>query len=145
MSVESTQAEVGFPLAGWAAWTGAPALGLGILAGAIALVRHEAGVIEAGALAFAVVLVGSIVGAMILAQSSARIPAAWGGVLLYAQGVRMFVSVSVGLGAFFLAHPEPFAFWLFFLAASMAVLAGEVAYVLKWIRTAEAHAGREER
>jgi uncharacterized membrane protein YfcA len=145
MSVENTQTEVRFPLAGWALWTAVPAAGIGVLAGAIALVRHEAGVVEAGALAFAVVLVGTIVGAMLLAQASARVPAAWSGVLLYAQGVRMFVSVSVGLGAFFLAHPEPFAFWLFFLAASMAVLAGEVAFVLKWIRTAEAYAGREER
>jgi len=145
MSVEHTQAEVRFPLAGWALWTGVPAVGVGLLGAAIALVRHEVGVVEAEALAFATVLVGTIVGAMLLAQTSPRIRAAWGGVLLYAQGVRMLISVSIGLGAFFLAHPEPFAFWLFFLAGSMAVLAGEVAFVIKWIRGADTDGGREER
>ncbi len=145
MGVDNTQTEVRFPLAGWVVWTAAPTAGIGVLAGVIALVRHESGVIEAGSLAFATVLVGAIAGAMLLAQSSPRVPASWGGMLLVSQGVRMVLSMFVGLGTFFLAHPDPMAFWLFFLAVSTAVLAGEVAFVLKWIRTAETHTGHGER
>ena len=145
MGVENTHTEVRFPLAGWVVWTPLPISGIAVLAGAIALVRHETGLMEAGALALATVLVGAIAGALLLAQTSARIPAAWSGVLLYAQGVRMLVSITVGLAAFFLARPDPMAFWLFFLAVSLAVLAGEVAFVLRWIRTAQMHADQEDR
>ncbi len=145
MGVESTQAEVGFPLAGWAMWTVAPAVAVGVLACALDLVRPDGGFLEAGVLAFASVFVGAFAGALLLAQSGVRIPGAWGGVLLISQGIRMVVSLFSGLGVFLLARPDALSFWSFFLGVSAAVLAGEVAFVLKWIRTADRLGGREER
>lgn len=145
MRVGSTQGEVRFPLMGLVRWIAAPTLAIAVLAGVIAIVRGEAGLLEAEGLAFACVLVGMVVSMFVLAQSPPRIAGAWAGVLLIAQGGRMLASLGIGMVTFFLAHPDPMAFWLLFLALSLAVLASEVAFVLTWIRAAQTDAAREGR
>jgi len=138
MGAENTQTKVRFPLAGLVGWTMIPMVGVGALACAIALVRHDVAVLEAEALAIITVLLGTMAGGMLLAQAAPRPRAAWAMLVLVGQGIRMFASLGFGLLAFFIAEPSPFAFWMLFLAASLAVLAGEVAFVLKWIRSADA-------
>lgn len=144
MGAQNTHAEVRFPLAGLVGWTVVPMVGVGMLACAIALVRGDTAIIEAEALALITVMLGAIAGGLVLAQAGPRSVGAWSSVVLIAQGVRMFASLGLGLVAFFLAQPSPFAFWMLFLAASLAFLAGEVAFVLKWIRSAPTAALREE-
>lgn len=138
MGAENTQTKVRFPLAGLVGWTVVPMLGVGALACVIALVRRDVAVLEAEALAIITVVLGMMAGGMLLAQASPRPRGAWMLLVLLGQGIRMFASLGFGLVAFFVAQPSPFAFWMLFLAASLAVLAGEVAFVLKWIRSADA-------
>ncbi len=145
MGVESTHAEVKFPLMGLVRWIVAPVLSVVLLATVIGFVRGDMQFVQAGALAFVTVFVGLVMGMMILAQSPPRVPGAWAGVLLISQGARMIVSLSLGLVTYVLAEPDPMSFWLLFLAASLVVLGGEVAFVMKWIRTADTKAEREER
>ncbi|KAA0216715.1 MAG: hypothetical protein DYG94_13010 [Leptolyngbya sp. PLA3] len=120
---------------GVARWMGAPLFGVGLLAGAVALVRDEPGVLGAGVLALVVVLIASLAGLCVLSTAGERPAGSWGAVLLIAQGVRMIGGLAIALFAFFAARPEPMVFWMIFLAASMAVLAGEVSFVIRWIRS----------
>ncbi len=135
MSMGNPQSGVRLPVWGVARWMGAPMFGVLLLAGAVALVRDEPGVMSAGVLAMVVVLIASLAGLSVLATAGERPAGSWGIVLLIAQGVRMIGGLAIALLAFFAARPEPMVFWMIFLAASMAVLAGEVAYVVRWIRS----------
>lgn len=134
MSMENPQSGARLPVWGVARWMGAPLLGVGLLAGAVALVRDEPGVLSAGVLALVVVLMAGLAGLSVLATSNERPAGSWGVVLLIAQGVRMVGGLAIALLAYFAARPEPMVFWMIFLAASMAVLAGEVSFVIRWIR-----------
>lgn len=134
MSIGNPQSGVRLPVWGVARWMGVSMLGMLLLASAVALVRDEPGVMGAGMLAMVVVLIASVAGLSVLATAGHRPAGSWGIVLLIAQGVRMIGGLAIALLAFFAARPEPMVFWMIFLAASMAVLAGEVSYVIRWIR-----------
>jgi len=113
-------------------------LGLGsvlVLAGAIALVREDSAAFADGLLAIAVVALASLAGLAVLGHARARPAGAWAGVLLIAQGARMIAALLLGLAAFFAADPDPMVFWMLFLTCALVVLAGEVSFIVRWMRS----------
>lgn len=115
----------------------------GLLSGAVALVRDEPGVLSDGMLALVVVIFATLAGLAVMVQAGPRPAGSWGLVLLIAQGVRMIGGLAIGVLAFFAARPEPMVFWMLFLVGMLAVLTGEVSYMVRWIR-AESQRTSEE-
>lgn len=135
MGMERPQSDVRLPVWGLARWVCLPLLAMMLLCGAVTLVRDESGVLADGLLALVVVVFATMAGLAVMAQAGERPAGSWGLVLLIAQGVRMIGGLAIGLLAFFAARPEPMVFWMLLLVGLLAVLTGEVSYMVRWIRS----------
>lgn len=117
------------PVGRTAVWTGVSAVAAGLLATAALLALGPIGV-KGGSLALGCVLIGIAAQLCSAVMLPPRSGASWAMLALFSHGVRLGISLALGLWAMMLFAPDRVGFWTVFLAASLAAIAAEAALIV---------------
>ena len=117
------------PIGRVALWTAGAALAVGLIASAALLPLGHA-FMTGSALAMGCVLAGIAAQLGSAAMLPARTGPSWAMLALFGHGVRLGISLALGLWAMMLFGPDRVGFWTVFLAASLAAIVAEAALII---------------